>query len=63
MKLNDRELAAVLTGLRMVRDGMLGIPISFEFYSDILTDCERLNPLSPDEVSRLCERINMESEE
>jgi len=56
--LSERERATTLAALRYwVREGSL----SAGHERDIETDCDRLRPLSADEVDDLCERINCAS--
>jgi len=51
---NDRELAAILTGLRMLQEQTC--PAHLE---DIATDGGRFPPLTADEIDALCERLNV----
>jgi len=61
---DERELATILAALRFHQDENLrtcrGIPD--QVIKDIATNCGSLKPLNPDEVSRLCERINIGDE-
>lgn len=59
MKLNGRELAAVLTGLRMVQNALgEGGDAIDEDLQQVLNDAGK--PLSDAEIDALCERLNAE---
>ena len=61
VKLNDRELAAVLAGLRFwQREGMEYAGLLPE--QDIADDCGKLTPLNAQEIDALCERLNTEED-
>jgi hypothetical protein len=53
MKLDDRETASVLAGLRMLQRYPLTPPIT-----EIATNCGTLDALYSNEIDDLCERIN-----
>ncbi len=58
---DERELATILAALRFHQDENLRIcpDIPDRAIKDIATDCGSLKPLDFDDVSRLCERINI----
>lgn len=59
MDLNDRQLGAVLAGLRLLQahamDGYENPHIL-----DVFTNGESFEPLSPDEIDDLCDALNVE---
>jgi len=56
-----RELATILAALRFHQDENLqgGCEIPDQFVREIATDCGQLKPLTFEEVSALCERMNL----
>lgn len=58
---DERERATILAALRFHQDENLRIcpDIPDQAIKDIATDCGSLKPLNFDDVSRLCERINI----
>ena len=58
---DERELATILAALRFHQDENLRAcpDIPDQAIKDIATNCSSLKPLNSDEVSRLCERINI----
>jgi len=58
---DERELATILAALRFHQEENLRIfpDIPDQVIKDIATDCGSLKPLNSDDVSRLCERINI----
>lgn len=58
---DERELATILAALRFHQDENLriGPDIPDQAIEDIATDCGSLKPLKFDDVSRLCERMNI----
>ncbi len=58
---DERELATILAALRFHCDENLriGPDIPDQAIKDIATDCGLFKPLNFDDVSRLCERINV----
>jgi len=64
MKLNKREMALILAGLRLLQqqltsgDGARSLPPGIE---DILTDSDMEN-CPPERIDRLCEKINLDDE-
>ena len=60
-KLDDRELATILAGLRKYQgqiDGTWAGDVE-----DIATDCGHFESLSAEEIDDLCERLNSEGKE
>lgn len=59
--LSRRERAALLAALRFYQDGLPGssAEIPDAGIREIATDSGRLNPLAPEEIGALCERINL----
>ena len=61
MELNERELAAVLAGLRILQLEMeFGSPTYLSVTAGlmaVLTDDNTLKPLTVDEIDELCEQI------
>lgn len=55
--LSDRELAAVLAGLRLLQWALPRTLTTLEV-EDVLSDGGRLTPLGVDEIGALCERLN-----
>ena len=64
LTVDRRELATILAALRFHQDENLriGPDIPDQTVKDIATDCGSFKPLDSDDVSRLCERINVGSE-
>ena len=64
LTVDRRELATILAALRFHQDENLriGPDIPDQAVKDIAADCGSLRPLDFDEVSRLCERINLGDE-
>lgn len=64
VRLNDRELAAVLTGLRMLQaqidDGAGSVT---DWVHEILTEGGTLAPMTGDELDVLCDHINTGGED
>lgn len=63
MKLTDRELGAVLAGLRLYRGRrqlreIQGFDHAFDSIEDIASNNRELERLSLDEIEELCERLN-----
>ena len=58
---DERGLATILAALRFHQDENLrcGSGIPDQTIEDIATNCGSLNPLNFDDVSRLCERMNI----
>ncbi|BCJ91831.1 hypothetical protein IZ6_25660 [Terrihabitans soli] len=56
MKIDDRELASILAGLRLLQQTHV-LSLSNDIIN-IMTDGDQLVPLSPAEIDELCERIN-----
>lgn len=56
MKLNDREIAAVLAGLRMLQAAPNA---ARENVADVFTNGGTLEALSEAEIDALCERLNI----
>jgi len=58
---DERELATILAALRFHQDENLRIypDIADQAIKDIATDCGSFTSLDFDDVSRLCERINL----
>lgn len=52
IELNDRELASVLGGLRLLQH------YQPHWLEDIRTNCNEFEPLTAQEIDALCERIN-----
>lgn len=61
-RISRRELATILAALRFHQDENLqgGQEIPGGFLREIATDCGTISPLSFKEVSRLCERLNLD---
>ena len=61
LAVDGREMATILAALRFHQDENLRIfpDIPDQVIKDIATDCGSLKPLDFDDVSRLCERINI----
>lgn len=61
--LDDRELAAVLAGLRMLQLEVKSVADSSNWIDqeihDIYTDADSLVGLDSDEIDSLCERLNI----
>lgn len=57
MKISNRELATVLAALRLWQ---AGLPLDFEGDAGRTGHFEEHAPLTPDEIDKLCERINCE---
>lgn len=59
--IDERELATILAALRFHQDENLRLcpDIADQAIKDIATNCGSLKPLNFDDVSRLCERINI----
>ena len=55
-----REHAAILTGLRVLQNEMdrRGKEIETDPVWDVMTDAGELKPLTVEEISTLCERLN-----
>ena len=64
LAVDGRELATILAALRFHQDENLrtGPGIADQAIEEIATDCGSLEPLDFDDVSRLCERINIRDE-
>lgn len=64
LTIDRREMATILAALRFHQDENLrtGPDIPDQAVKDIATDCDSLKPLDFDEVSRLCERINIHNQ-
>lgn len=60
--LSDRELAAVLAGLRMLETAAEEHTLDDDI-EDILTNGDAFEPLDPDEIEALCERLNTKLKE
>ena len=60
LAVDERHLATILAALRFHQDENLrdGTEIPDRKINDIATDCGTLKPLTCDEVSTLCEKIN-----
>ena len=62
MKLNERELAAVLAGLWILQLELERRSLTYLLvrppWIAILTDDYMLEPLTSDEIDELCERLN-----
>ena len=58
---DERELATILAALRFHQDENLriGSDIADQTIKDVASDCGSFKPLNFDEVSRLCERMNL----
>jgi len=61
LPVSRRELATILAALRFHQDENLqgGCEIQDQSVREIATDCGRLQPLTFEEVSALCERMNL----
>jgi hypothetical protein len=61
LRVSRRELATILAALRFHQDENLqgGCEIQDQSVREIATDCGRLKPLTFEEVSDLCERMNL----
>jgi hypothetical protein len=61
LRVSCRELATILAALRFHQDENLqgGGEISDQAVREIATDCGRLKPLTFEEVSDFCERMNL----
>lgn len=59
MDLNDRQLAAVLAGLRLLQAHAMD-GYENEHILDVFTNGESFEPLTPDEIDELCDSINLE---
>ena len=55
MKLDDREVATVLAGLRLLQNPRTFVLSQIE---EIASKGDRLEPLDADEIDALCERIH-----
>jgi len=64
LTVDRRELATILAALRFHQDENLriGPDIPDRTVKDIATDCGSFKPLDYDDVSRLCERMNLGDE-
>jgi len=64
LAVDRRELATILAALRFHQDENLRIcpDIPDQAIKDIATDCGSFKPLNFEDVSRLCERINIQDE-
>jgi len=64
LAVDGRELATILAALRFHQDENLRTSpgIADQAIEDIATDCGSFKPLDFDDVSRLCERINIQDE-
>ena len=64
LSVDRRELATILAALRFHQDENLRISpeIPDQAIKDIATDCDTFKPLDFEEISRLCERINIEKQ-
>ena len=64
LTVDRRELATILVALRFHQDENLriGPDIPDQAVKDIATDCGSFKPLDFDDVSRLCERMNLGDE-
>ena len=61
LTVDRRELATILAALRFHQDENLqiGPDIADQTIKDVASDCGSFKPLNFDEVSRLCERMNL----
>ena len=57
MQLNERELAAILTGLRLLQTELDREDLSAEM-EDTFTNNDIFEPLTADEIDDLCEKLN-----
>lgn len=57
--LGDRELAAVLAGLRVLQGRMVDVQVCMLAVTDILSCGGTFAPLSPREIDALCDRLNL----
>ena len=55
---NNRELAAILTGLRNIQDTACDTEETVEAVQEAYDMFHNLDPLSSKEIDRLCERLN-----
>jgi EAL domain-containing protein (putative c-di-GMP-specific phosphodiesterase class I) len=64
LRVDHRELATILAALRFHQDENLqgGGPIPDKAVEDIATDGGTLKPLDSQEIERLCQRLNLDSE-
>ena len=62
IRIDERELATILAALRFYQDENIqgGQVIPDEFIEEVATDGGLLKPLDFQEVSRLCERLNLD---
>jgi hypothetical protein len=58
MTVTDREVAAILTGLRLLQEAGDRSAVLSPALQDIVSDGGRLAPLDADELDQLAERIN-----
>jgi hypothetical protein len=58
MKLTFRELSTVLAALRLYQGSMDDSAQVTSVLRDIASDDGRIEPLTPDEIDRLCEEMN-----
>ena len=65
LRITTRELATILAALRFHQDENLqgGGDIPDQFIKEIATDGGLLKPLTFEEVGKLCERLNLDSNE
>jgi hypothetical protein len=57
IKIDERELGTILAGLRLWQEYLQSKEFSPD-HMDIATNIGMFEPLSPDEIDELCERIN-----
>jgi hypothetical protein len=58
MNLSDRELGTIFAALRERQDRIAGQASDYLMLEDIATNACDFEPLTADEIDRLCERLN-----
>ena len=58
ISLENREIAAVMAGLRLIQRELPRGEFLPQGVHDIYDNCGTLNPLSEDEIDELCERLD-----